>query len=64
MLQYGFKPKNLMGLYTKGLAKENGNVIDIFQNSWKLKTIRLLLQMPNTRRILHTYSSTVEILEN
>jgi hypothetical protein len=40
-----------MGLYTKGLAKEKGNVIDIFHNSQKLKTIMLLLQMPNTRCI-------------
>ncbi len=64
MLHNGCKPKKLMGLYTKGLAKEKGNVIDIFHNSWKLKTIMLLLQMPNTRCILHTYSSTVEILEN
>ncbi len=56
--------KNLMHLYTKGLAKEQVNVIDIFQNSWKLKTIMLMLQMTNTRCILHTYSSTDDILEN
>jgi hypothetical protein len=45
----------------KKKKKKTENFIDICENCWKLKTIGLLLQMHNTRCLLHTY---VEIMEN
>jgi len=58
------KPKKLMGLYTKGLAKEKGNVIDIFiiDENWKPSCYYYKCLTQDV--FLHTYSSTVEILEN
>jgi hypothetical protein len=47
--------------FAKGLAKKREKYNDI---CWELKPIGLLLHMHNTRHILHSYSSTVEILED
>jgi len=51
-------------IHKRSSKKNEESFIDICWNCWKLKIIGLLLHVHNTRCILHTYSSTVEILKN
>jgi hypothetical protein len=53
--------------FTKDLARRKKNLwifAKIVENQTLVPIIGLLLQIHDTKCILHTYSSTIEILEN